>query len=163
MSAHVVSAEQQSDENGLQRSDDSVLFEDVLERCCGTGRWQVLLVSYMSVMWLIFPSFSLSMIFVGATPKYKCADGFDVNATFADLPEIMCDTVDDVLGFALCVQRPEEVVDAQPWQPRPRTGLRHRPTAGWRPHRPPELHCARNPDVFVSFRSSIKRGLVAPA
>ncbi|XP_043225498.1 solute carrier family 22 member 7-like [Amphibalanus amphitrite] len=87
MSAHAVSAEQQSDENGLQRSDNSVLFEDVLERCCGTGRWQVLLVSYMSVMWLIFPSFSLSMIFVGATPKYKCADGFDVNTTFADLPE----------------------------------------------------------------------------
>ncbi|XP_043241055.1 solute carrier family 22 member 7-like [Amphibalanus amphitrite] len=87
MSPRAVSAEQQSDENGLQRSDDSVLFEDVLERCCGTGRWQVLLVSYMSVMWLIFPSFTLSMIFVGATPKHKCVDGFDVNATFADLPE----------------------------------------------------------------------------
>ncbi|XP_037082282.1 organic cation transporter protein-like [Pollicipes pollicipes] len=59
-----------------------VLFEDVLERCCGTGRWQTLLIGYMSVMWLLFPVFSMSMMFVGATPKFKCSDGFAANATF---------------------------------------------------------------------------------
>ncbi|XP_037082290.1 solute carrier family 22 member 16-like [Pollicipes pollicipes] len=63
-----------------------VLFEDVLERCCGTGRWQTLLIGYMSVMWLLFPVFSMSMMFVGATPKFRCADGFAANATFASLP-----------------------------------------------------------------------------
>ncbi|XP_037082284.1 organic cation transporter protein-like, partial [Pollicipes pollicipes] len=63
-----------------------VLFEDVLERCCGTGRWQTLLIGYMSVMWLLFPAFSMSMMFVGATPKFRCADGFAANATFASLP-----------------------------------------------------------------------------
>ena len=46
----------------------------------------MLLIAYMSVMWLIFPTFSMSMMFVGATPQFKCADGFDVNATFASLP-----------------------------------------------------------------------------
>ena len=66
--------------------EDSILFEEILERCCGTGRWQVLLISYMSVMWLIFPTFSMSMMFVGATPEFKCADGFDMNATFSSLP-----------------------------------------------------------------------------
>ena len=66
--------------------EDPILFEEILERCCGTGRWQVLLISYMSVMWLIFPTFSMSMMFVGATPEFKCADGFDTNATFASLP-----------------------------------------------------------------------------
>ncbi|KAF0311178.1 Organic cation transporter protein [Amphibalanus amphitrite] len=65
----------------------AVLFEDVLERCCGTGRWQVLLVSYMSITWIILPTFSMSMMFIGATPAFKCADGFDTNATFASLPE----------------------------------------------------------------------------
>ena len=65
---------------------DSILFEEILKRCCGTGRWQVLLIGYMSVMWLIFPTFSMSMMFVGATPQFKCADGFDMNATFASLP-----------------------------------------------------------------------------
>ena len=69
-----------------QKTEDSVLFEDILKRCCGTGRWQVLLIGYMSVIWLIFPTFSMSMIFVGATPEFKCADGFDANATFASLP-----------------------------------------------------------------------------
>ncbi|XP_037082283.1 organic cation transporter protein-like [Pollicipes pollicipes] len=63
-----------------------VLFEDVLERCCGTGRWQTLLIGYMSVMWLLFPVFSMSMMFVGATPKFRCADGFAANVTFATLP-----------------------------------------------------------------------------
>ncbi|XP_037082281.1 organic cation transporter-like protein, partial [Pollicipes pollicipes] len=63
-----------------------VLFEDVLERCCGTGRWQTLLIGYMSVMWLLFPVFSMSMMFVGATPKFRCADGFAANVTFANLP-----------------------------------------------------------------------------
>ncbi|XP_043212886.1 organic cation transporter protein-like [Amphibalanus amphitrite] len=66
---------------------DSLLFEDVLERCCGTGRWQVMLIAYMSVMWLIFPTFAMSMMFVGASPPFKCADGIDVNATFASLPD----------------------------------------------------------------------------
>ena len=69
-----------------QPAKDSILFEEILERCCGTGRWQVLLIGYMSVMWLIFPTFSMSMMFVGATPEFKCADGFDMNATFASLP-----------------------------------------------------------------------------
>ena len=68
-----------------QEARDSVLFEDILERCCGTGRWQVLLVSYMSVLWLIFPTFSMSIVFFGATPEFMCADGFDTNATFASL------------------------------------------------------------------------------
>ena len=67
-------------------SDDAILFEDILERCCGTGRWQVMLIGYMSVMWLIFPTFSMSMMFVGASPQFKCADGFDANATFDSLP-----------------------------------------------------------------------------
>ncbi|XP_043240224.1 organic cation transporter protein-like [Amphibalanus amphitrite] len=69
------------------RGQAAVVFEDVLERCCGTGRWQVMLISYMSVMWLIFPSFSMSMMFIGATPAFKCADGLDTNATFESLPE----------------------------------------------------------------------------
>ena len=64
----------------------SVLFEEILERCCGTGRWQALLIGYMSVLWLIVPTLFMSMMFVGATPEFKCADGFDANATFASLP-----------------------------------------------------------------------------
>ena len=63
-----------------------ILFEEILERRCGTGRWQVLLIGYMSVMWFIFPMLSMSMMFVGASPEFKCADGFDMNATFASLP-----------------------------------------------------------------------------
>ena len=63
-----------------------ILFEEILERRCGTGRWQVLLIGYMSVMWFIFPMPSMSMMFVGASPEFKCADGFDMNATFASLP-----------------------------------------------------------------------------
>ena len=63
-----------------------ILFEEILDRCCGTGRWQVLLIGYMSVMWLVFPTFSMSMMFLGATPQFRCADGFGMNATFADLP-----------------------------------------------------------------------------
>jgi hypothetical protein len=39
-------------------------------------------------------------------------DFYQCSLTFADMPEIMADSVDDVIGFALCVQRPEEVVDA---------------------------------------------------
>lgn len=39
-------------------------------------------------------------------------DFYQCSLTFADMPEIMGDTIDDVIGFALCVQRPEEVVDA---------------------------------------------------
>ena len=65
---------------------NNILYEEVLERCCGTGRWQMLHVGYMSIMWFIFPTFAISMMFVGATPEFRCADGFDANATFASLP-----------------------------------------------------------------------------
>ena len=75
-----------SDRGDEQKPSDSVVFEDVLERCCGTGRWQALLVGYMSILWLVSPLFSLSMMFVGATPEFRCADGFAANATFASLP-----------------------------------------------------------------------------
>jgi len=64
-----------------------VYFEEVMEQCCGTGRWQMLHVFSLSLTWLIFPAYSMSMMFVGATPKYKCADGFAANATYDDLPE----------------------------------------------------------------------------
>ncbi|XP_037068636.1 organic cation transporter protein-like [Pollicipes pollicipes] len=40
----------------------------------------------MSLKWLILPFFSMSMMFIGATPPFKCADGFDANATYASLP-----------------------------------------------------------------------------
>ncbi|XP_037077006.1 organic cation transporter-like protein [Pollicipes pollicipes] len=73
-----------TEEKSEQKAD--VFFEDVLERCCGTGRWQTLLIGYMSILWLLFPAFSMSMMFVGATPEFKCADGFAANATFASLP-----------------------------------------------------------------------------
>ena len=73
-------------DTGEQSTGDPVLFEDILERSCGTGRWQTMLIVYMSVMWLIFPTFSMSMMYIGATPEFKCADGFDTNATFASLP-----------------------------------------------------------------------------
>lgn len=63
-----------------------VMCEEVLERCCGTGRWQLLLISYLSLMWLLFPSLSMSMMFAGATPHFRCADGFDTSATYEDLP-----------------------------------------------------------------------------
>ena len=78
-----------SSEGTLPMGDDpekDVFFEDIMEWCCGSGRWQILLVSYMSVMWLILPAVSMSMMFVGASPEFKCADGFDANATFASLP-----------------------------------------------------------------------------
>jgi len=39
-------------------------------------------------------------------------DFYQCSMTFADLPEIMMESDDDVIGFALSVQRPEEVVDA---------------------------------------------------
>jgi len=73
--------------NGLNAKPKDVYFEEILERCCGTGRWQILLVGYLSYMWLIFPTYSMSMMFVGATPKYKCADGFPANATYDELPD----------------------------------------------------------------------------
>ena len=63
-----------------------VFFEDVMEWCCGSGRWQVLVIGYMSIIWLILPAISMSMMFVGASPQFKCADGFDANVTFASLP-----------------------------------------------------------------------------
>ncbi|XP_043210439.1 organic cation transporter protein-like [Amphibalanus amphitrite] len=84
---HSIVASSPQDPAATSAPQDSILFEDVLERCCGTGRWQVMLIAYMSVMWLIFPTFSMSMMFVGASPPFKCADGFDVNATFASLPD----------------------------------------------------------------------------
>ena len=54
-------------------------FKEILERQVGTGRWQELLIGYMSVMWLSFPTFSMSMMLVGASPEFKCANGFDMN------------------------------------------------------------------------------------
>ena len=68
-----------------QPTRELVAFEDILERCCGTGRWQALLVGYMSMIWLVSPFFSFSMIYVGATPEFRCANGFASNATFASL------------------------------------------------------------------------------
>ncbi|KAF0295228.1 Organic cation transporter protein [Amphibalanus amphitrite] len=67
-------------------SEKDVFFDDVMEWCCGSGRWQVLLVSYMSMIWLILPAISMAMMFVGASPDFKCADGFDANVTFSALP-----------------------------------------------------------------------------
>ena len=65
----------------------SVFYEEILERCCGgSGRWQILLAAYLSLMWFLLPGFSMSMMFVGATPEFRCADGSDANATFASLP-----------------------------------------------------------------------------
>ena len=34
----------------------------------------------------ISPTYAISMVYVGATPEFRCADGFDANATFASLP-----------------------------------------------------------------------------
>ncbi|XP_037069097.1 organic cation transporter-like protein, partial [Pollicipes pollicipes] len=65
---------------------DAESFEDILRLTCGSGRWQTALLAYMSLMWLILPFFSMSMMFIGATPPFKCADGFDANATYASLP-----------------------------------------------------------------------------
>ena len=67
-------------------ADDSVHYEEVQEVCCGSGRWQVLLIIYISLMWWLHSLFSMSLMFVGATPEHRCADGFDENATFASLP-----------------------------------------------------------------------------
>ena len=65
----------------------AVFYEEILERCCGgSGRWQILLAAYLSLMWFLLPGFSMSMMFVGATPEFRCADGSDANATFASLP-----------------------------------------------------------------------------
>ena len=78
-----------SDEETLPIGDDpekDVFFEEIMEWCCGSGRWQLLLVSYMSIMWLVLPAVGMSMLFVGASPEFKCADGFGADTTFASLP-----------------------------------------------------------------------------
>ena len=67
-------------------SDNSIYYEEVQERCCGSGRWQIFIVVYLSLMWWLHPFFSMSLMFIGATPEHRCADGFDENATFASLP-----------------------------------------------------------------------------
>ena len=67
-------------------SDGSIYYEEVEERCCGSGRWQILVVIYLSLTFWLHPFFSMSLMFIGATPEHRCADGFDENATFASLP-----------------------------------------------------------------------------
>ena len=64
----------------------AVYYEEVLERCCGSGRWQMLLVGYFSLMFWLHPLFSMSLMFIGATPEHRCADGFDKTVTFTSLP-----------------------------------------------------------------------------
>ena len=73
-------------DNVAKSSDIGTYYEEVQERCCGSGRWQLLLVIYISLMWWLHPLFSMSLMFIGATPEHRCADGFDENATFASLP-----------------------------------------------------------------------------
>ena len=67
-------------------SDNSIYYEEVQERCCGSGRWQSLITIYFSLMWWLLSLFTMSLMFIGATPEHRCADGFDENATFASLP-----------------------------------------------------------------------------
>ena len=70
-----------------QRPNNSAIYyEEILERCCGSGLWQALLVGYFSLIFWLHPLFSMSLMFIGATPEFRCADGFDENATFAILP-----------------------------------------------------------------------------
>ena len=73
-------------DNMGKAADGSVHFEEVQEDCCGSGRWQALLTIYCSLIWWLLSHFSMSLMFIGATPEFRCADGFAANATFASLP-----------------------------------------------------------------------------
>ncbi|XP_037073996.1 dynein heavy chain 3, axonemal-like [Pollicipes pollicipes] len=44
---------------------------------------ELLLLTWMSVIFLTVPFFAMSMMFMGATPEFRCADGQPTNATFA--------------------------------------------------------------------------------
>ncbi|XP_043199241.1 organic cation transporter protein-like [Amphibalanus amphitrite] len=72
---------------GMAKLEKEVHFEDVLTLAGGTGWWQLLLISWMSLFFLTVPFTCFSMIFMGETPDYLCADGQPKNATFASLSE----------------------------------------------------------------------------
>ena len=62
-------------------------FEDLLSLAGGTGRWQLLLLSWMSLFFLTVPFTCFSIIFMGDTPEFFCVDGHPLNATFESLSE----------------------------------------------------------------------------
>ena len=76
-----------SDKMVTCKPEKEVHFEDLLSLAGGTGRWQVLLITWMSFFFLTVGYNSFSMIFMGETPDYFCADGQPANVSFASLSE----------------------------------------------------------------------------
>ncbi|KAF0308273.1 Organic cation transporter protein [Amphibalanus amphitrite] len=76
-----------NENSGPSTSEKEIHFEDVLSLAGGTGRWQLLLIGWMSLFCLSVGCNSFSMIFMGETPDYLCADGQPKNATYASLLE----------------------------------------------------------------------------
>ena len=62
-------------------------FEDLLSLSGGTGRWQALLIGWMSLFFFTIGLTCFSMIFMGETPDHFCADGHPANVSFASLSE----------------------------------------------------------------------------
>ncbi|XP_037073122.1 organic cation transporter protein-like [Pollicipes pollicipes] len=61
-------------------------FDDVLLMVGGSGRWQLYKILWFSKCSLILCFFMMAMIFLGAVPEHRCADGYGSDVTFADLP-----------------------------------------------------------------------------
>ena len=64
-----------------------VHFEDVLALAGGTGRWQLMLIIWMSFFFLTIGYNGFAMIYMSETPDHFCTDGHPVNISFASLSE----------------------------------------------------------------------------
>ena len=61
-------------------------FDDVLRLAGGTGRWQLFYTLWLTKSFVNLSFFMMGMIFLGAEPEHRCADGFAAYAAFASLP-----------------------------------------------------------------------------
>ena len=85
--ADTVPADKMPDKADTMSANKEIHFEDLLSLAGGTGRWQALLVAWMALFLLTTGYNSVSMIFLGETPGFLCAEGHPANATFAILSE----------------------------------------------------------------------------
>lgn len=74
--------------SGVVNGDDVKSFDELLLNWCGYGRWQFSLLALLSLVFFFAPFFTLSMMFIGATPDYRCIDHLSGNETFTQVQHL---------------------------------------------------------------------------